>query len=304
MKRFFTRLGMAFLAMSLAGCGTVTVYQSPISKFQLAVNSADSGIRTYLLSVDDIVAKRHLYEKALTNTNWTIDDFKEGSISSAAIQVRIQALDTISSYANALNAVAESKDVSNLQQAAKVFGTNVNNLYGTLGKMAGDSTPLNIQEPVTKLVTSVGTWLVENAQRNELEKAIIDGATSVDSIIAQLAVDLPKFAAVVSVNENGILERKLDIYNKIKTSTSPKDMDALISQLITDYHNMRALQSSDVGPLLTDMESAHKSLVAFARSKKTSKDLADLSARIDLFFSHVEVFNNALSSISPLSTSK
>ena len=297
MKKLCMFFGGVTLVMELTGCTTITVYQSPISKFQSAVNSADSGIRSYLLSVDDIVAKKNLYAKAVTNENWVINDLTDGGISSKAIQVRLQALDTIASYANALNAVAQSKDVSNLQQAAKVLGTNVNNLNNTLSSMAGDKHPLAIQAPVTQLVTLVGTLVIETAQKNAVEKAICAGATDVDAIIAKLAIDLPKFSALVSVNEEGILVRKLDLYNQMKKGTSPKDMEGLISQLVTDYHNMRALQASDVGPLLTEMENAHRSLVAFTASKKTPKDLADLSAQIDVFSSHVELFNNAVSSI-------
>jgi hypothetical protein len=304
MKQLFMPLGLLALVIEFTGCTTVTIYQSPITKFQSAVNSADSGIRTYLLSVDDIVAKRHLYAKSVSTDEWTINDFTDGGISSQAIQVRLQALDTVSSYANALNSVAQSKDVSNLQQAAQVLGTNVNNLNTTLSTMANDSHPLNIQAPVTQLVTLVGTLVIEEAQKSATEKAITDGATNIDNILAQLAIDLPKFSSLVSVSEEGILVRKLDLYNEMKKSTTPKDMDNLISKLLIDYHNIQSLQTSGVGPLLTDMESAHKSLVTFAASKKTPKDVSDLAAQIDVFSSQVELFNNAISSIQKTITPK
>ena len=305
MKRLSTFGGLVALMSALTGCATVTVYQPPISKFQSAVNSADSGIRTYLLSVNDIVAERHLYAKATNPTNpWTLNDLTDGGISSQAIQARLQALDTVAAYANALNALAQSKDLSNLQQAARVLGTNANNLDYTLSKMSGDKNPINIQAPVTQIVTLVGTLLVEKAQKDAVEKGISNGATNVDTIISELTIDLPKFSALVSVNEEGILVHKLDLYNQIKTTAKPQDMDSLISQLVTDYHNIRTLQTSDVGPMLTDMGNAHKALVVFAASDKTPKDLADLSSQIDVFTSHVELFNNVISSVVQVNTSK
>jgi len=45
------------------------------------------------------------------------------------------------------------------------------------------------------------------------------------------------------------------------------------------------------------MEDAHKALVVFAKSSKRPKDLSDLADQIDVFAAHVQLFNNALSSI-------
>ena len=50
-------------AIGLCGCTTVAVYQSPVAQFQTAVNSASDGVRTYLLGVNDVIAKGNLYDK-------------------------------------------------------------------------------------------------------------------------------------------------------------------------------------------------------------------------------------------------
>jgi hypothetical protein len=291
-----------FAGMLLAGCTTVAIYQSPVSKFQSAVNSANSGIRTYLLGVDDVVAKRHLYAKAATNGDWALSDFTSGGISSESIQLRLQALDTIAAYANALGAVAESKDVANLQQAAQALGTNVNNLNATIKTIDAGDNLADLQQPIESIV-ELFQIPIEISQKNALESAINNAASNVDLIIQRLAVDLPKFAVLVDTSENGIWDRKLTFYNEMRKSSAPKDIDGLITQVITDYDNLQTLKHAGVGSLLTDMRNAHGALVVFAKSSKTPKDLADLSGQIDVFASHVQLFNNALSSIQKVTTS-
>src|SRR5258708_35982092 len=66
---------------------------------------------------------------------WGTEDLHEG-IPPAEIQVRLQALTTIASYANALGTVANAKDVEQLGRAAKSLGDDVNGLNTTIQALA------------------------------------------------------------------------------------------------------------------------------------------------------------------------
>jgi len=289
-------------AIGLCGCTTVTVYQSPVAQFQTAVNSANDGVRTYLLGVNDVIAKGNLYDKVGTpitsGPDWVANDLA-GGISTDTIHLRLQALGTISAYANALGAMADSKDVANLGQAAKSLGDNVNSLSMTLAKADPklDNLAGHLGVPITSLVTLFGTLEIQHAQKAALEKAIIDGSTNVDAIIDQLKVDLPKFAVLIDTSENAIWQGKLRIYNVLRKSASPNALDSLINQCVADYDSISQLRQAQVTSLLANMENAHRALVVFAKSSKRPKDLSDLAGQINTFSANVQLFNAMLTSV-------
>ncbi len=305
---FLISLVLCTGAIVFCGCTTVTVYQSPVVQFQTAVNSANDGVRTYLLGVNDVIAKGNIYDKVRTagSPDWVAKDLESG-IPANEIQLRLQALGTISTYANALGAMAESKDVANLAQAAKALGDNVNSLSTTIANNMHGKDPMAsaLGGPITSLVTFFGTIGIEHAQKAALEKAIVDGSTNVDAIIDCLKVDLPKFSVLIDTSENAIWQGKLKIYNDLRKSASPKDLDSLINQFIADYDSVEQLRQAQVTSLLANMEIAHKALVIFAKSSKSPKDLSDLAGQINTFSANVQLFNAALASIqTAIKTSK
>jgi hypothetical protein len=300
----FSGLRLALAGVSLAvalvicGCTTVQIYQDPIAKFQTSINAANEAIRTYLLNVNTLIAQGNLYDKiAEGNTNdWMLSDVS-GGIPENLIQQRLQALATISSYANALSAVVNSKDVENLGQAAKTFGDNLDSLNSTVTKLAGSKSSFEIGKPLASTVDLFGTLVIEHMQKKAVEQGIINGSTNVEAIIQALKTDLPKIGFVTDVSESSIWSGKLTIYNKLRAKADPKDIDALVTQFVQDYNKVQSLRTLQIGSLLDDMESANQALVSFAKSDKTPKDIASLASQIDVFAGHVQLFNNALSAI-------
>src|SRR5260370_3936566 len=172
---------MTFVGLSLCGCPTVSVYQSPVSDFQTAVNSANDSIRPYLLGVNNLIAEANLYDKVGMDKPWGTEDLHAG-IPPEEIQVRLQALSTIGSYGNGLGAVANAKDVEQLAQAAKALGNDVNGLSTTFqglaakrsagsgqGATAKQAATLDLSGPVSSLVTLVGTLVIEQKQKAAIE---------------------------------------------------------------------------------------------------------------------------------------
>jgi len=292
-----TLLGLLGLAC-LTGCTTVTVYQAPVIKFQTAVTSANSGIGAYLSGVNTIIAEGNIYDEVGLDKDWSAADLAN-LIPQEQIQLRLQALSTISSYANALGAIVDSKDVANLGQAAKSFGDSITNVSNTFSSLNGKPTTLDIGAPVTALVTLCGTMAIEKMQKDAIEKGIIDGAANIETIIDKLKTDpiWNAIAAVSDTSESAIWRGKMKIYNDLRKKTDPKDLNNLITQFVADYNSIQTLRSLQVGSLLSDMENAHVALVTFAKSGKSPKDLSDLSGQIDVLTSHVQLFSNAIASV-------
>lgn len=304
-----------FATTWLLGCTTVAIYQSPVAQFQTAVNSANDSIRPYLLGVNSLIAEANLYDKVALDKPWGTEDLKVG-IPQDEIRVRLQALSTISSYANALGAVANSKDVDNLGPAAKTLGDDVNSLDNTIQGLAQTrnknpgQTPLakqaqslNLSGPVSSLVTLVGTLVIEHKQKEAIESAILNGDKPINQLIDLLKADLQALTLVNDSSYDAMRTGMVKIYGDARKNTDPKDLVALIDQFVQEDNRIQTLRALQVGSLLSDMESAHTALVTFAKSRKQPKDLSDLAAQIDVFTAHVKLFNDAISSIQTASKS-
>ena len=300
---------MVFIGLGLCGCTTVSVYQSPIASFQAAVNAANDSIRPYLLGVNDLIAEANLYDKVGMDKPWGTEDLHEG-IPPAEIQVRLQALTTIASYANALGTVANAKDVEQLGRAAKSLGDDVNGLNTTIqalaskrggtsgqGVAARQAATLDLSGPVSSLVTLVGTLVIEQKQKAAIERAILDGEKPVGQLIDLLKADL---RALTLVDDTSLAARQtgmVKLYNEARSKTDPKGLIILIDDFVQQNNRIQTLRALQVDSLLSDMGSTHAALVTFAKSSKGPKDLSDLAAQIKVFTAHVRLFGDAVSSI-------
>lgn len=304
-------------AAVLCGCTTVKIYQNPIANFQTAVNSANGSIRPYLTEVNTLVVKANLYDKVGQGKPWGTEDLK-AAIPQQEIQVRLQALSVIASYANALGAVANAGDVEALGQAAKTLGDDVNGLGATISGLASkrsanpgksdtakQAAALDLSGPVASLVTLFGTLAIEHAQRQAVEKAILDGEKPVGQLLDLLKADLQAITYVDDSSYAAMQTGMVLLYNEARTKTDPLGLMMLIDRFVADNNQLQVLRSMQIDSLLSDMKNAHTALVVFAKSSKTPKDLSDLASQIDVFTAQVKLVNDAVVSIqSTVKTSK
>ena len=293
----------------ITGCTTVSVYQDPISKFQIAVNTANDVVRPYLLGVNDLNVRANLYDKLTLGKPWGSEDLAN-AIPFKEIQVRLQAMKLLSDYANALAAVAGSKNVADLQTAAKNMGDDVNGLKttvvdlasvrranGTANATATQAAKLDLSQPISALTALVGTMVIEHQQREAVEAAILDGNKPINDLIDLLKGDLKSLGVVDNVAYAAIQSDTVFIYNELRQKTDTKGSVDLMNQLIQENGRMQTLRALQIDSLLSDMEDTHNALVTFCKSGKTPKDLVGLSSQIDVFTAHVKLFDDAIISI-------
>jgi hypothetical protein len=302
-------IGVVLAGAGFTGCTTVGIYQDPVARFQTAVNTANDAVRPYLLGVNDLNAKANLYDKIALNLPWGTEDLTN-AIPPAEIQVRLQALACVGSYANALAAVATSQDTANLAQAAGALGDSVNGLSGTIQGLAairargGANSPvakqaaaLDLGAPVTALVNLVGTLAIEHAQTKAVQAAILNGEQPISQLIGLLKTDLQNLTVVDDAAYASIKTGMVLLYNNARAKTDAKDLAPLIDQFLQDNDKIETLRALQVDSLLSDMQGAHSALVAFAKSSKSPRDLAQLASQIDVFTAHVALFAAAVSSV-------
>ena len=308
-QRLIRFIGLICAISWLSGCTTVSVYQDPVSQFQTAVNAANDSLRPYLLGVNDLNARANLYDKVLMDKPWGTEDLTN-AIPAAEIQIRLQALSTIASYANVLAAVANSKDVENLTQAAQTLGDDINGLSTTVQGLAAIRTggqaqnpvakqaaTLDLSGPVSSLVTLAGTLAIEHQQKAAIKAAILNGEKPINQLIGLLKNDLRSLAIMNDVSYASIQTGMVFLYNNARNKTDPKALKDLIDQFVKDNNSIQTLRALQADSLLSDMQNAYAALVTFARSNQQPKDVADLAGQIDVFTAHVRLFDNAIASI-------
>jgi hypothetical protein len=296
----------------MSGCTTVQIYQSPVSQFRTAVNTANNSIRPYLVGVNKLNAEGNLYVKIALDKPWGSEDLKS-AIPSAEIQLRLQALSMLASYANALGTMAESKDVDELGKAADTLKDDINGLNTTFNTVtqlrsknnaAGATAPLDLGSPLASLIKLFGTLAIEHKEKKALENAIIAGEEPVNKVIELLKADLQALTLVDNAAYDAMQAGMLKVYNDVRNKTDPKGLLALVDQFLGDIDRIQTLRALQVDSLLSDMKSSHSALVTFAKSSKKPKDLADLANQIDVFTAHVKLFQDAISSVETINHSK
>jgi len=253
-RRLFALLTGGVVAFLLSGCTTVSIYQSPIAKFQSSVNAANDSIRPYLLGVDDLIAEANLYDKVGLDKPWGTEDLHAG-IPPAEIQVRLQALTTIASYANALGTVAGAKDVEQLQQAARAFGTDIKGLSTTVqglqstratagnqGVTAKQAAQLDLSGPVAAMVSLIGTAVIEGKQKHAIEAAILDGEKPVNQLVEMLRTDLRALALVDDTSLAARQTGMVKLYNNARSKADPKGLIALIDDFVQQNNKVQTLR--------------------------------------------------------------
>jgi hypothetical protein len=297
-----------FIMFWLCSCTTVAIYQTPISDFQIAVNAANDTIRPYLLEVNALNAKANLYDKLGLDEPWGTEDLRVG-IPPEEIQVRLQALSTIASYANALSQVANSKDVDDLQQAAKTLGDDVNGLSTTIqgltakraksgqSALSKQAATLDLSGPVASLVTLFGTLAIEHMQVKAIEAAISNGDPAISQLIDLLKADLRALTLVEDASYDAMRTGMVKVYEDARKTASPRELISLIDEFVAKNDSLVALRAIQIDSLLSDMQSAHTAMVTFAKSSKSPKDLSDLAGQINVFTAHVKLVDDVISSI-------
>ena len=314
MKKLHLFLAFAS-AVLVSGCATQTVYQDPVAKFQTAVLNANSTVAPYFQNINALNLEANLYDKIGEDKPWGSEDLVP-AIPAKEIQLRLSALSAITSYVNALAAVASGKDEQSLDQAAQTLGTNVNNLQTTVlgigaarssgslkGALSAPAAKLDISKPVTALVTLFGNLYIEQKQKAALESAIIAGDKPIGDLLDQLAADLHGLQLLDTAAYEAMQNGKIVAYAAIRKAAAPKDLPSVVYQFSQDMASLQTLESLQLDTLFNDVKAAHTALVVFAKSSKQPKDLSELSSEIDVLTQHVQLFQNALSSLQSLNHS-
>ncbi|HXT25427.1 MAG TPA: hypothetical protein VN749_11435 [Candidatus Eisenbacteria bacterium] len=290
-----------------AGCGNDD-YKKPISQFRDASAVVVSSARQTLQQVNQVEENAELDRQIFQGEPFDEKKIKaKDIITEEEIEVRVRAFDQLSRYTSALG------DLASLQAPGQVTGQfqDVGNAFTTLAKDAdklkGDSSPLlnNAKFSGAVSAATAGIGLVvqvieEHKARREIERQIQEHDKDITQLTDLLGIDLQ---AAYLRRESTEGQQGVILTASLKQELErPKQGDPalrlLLGERLKDWRSRKlALASADPQPSIAAMKKSHQALVAYVASDKNPKNLSDLFAAAQEFFSRVQPLGQALASL-------
>jgi len=300
--RRFRRLFLTVIALVVllqAGCGPED-YQKPIEQFQDATAVVSDSTRVFMGNMNLIEQNaqldRLIFEKKPINLPVLN---KLQIISPDEIKIRCDALDALAQYTVNLAQLAKGKEAAEVGESTKKLSDSIKTLSDDAKKLPGgffDNAKFSgVASAAASAVGAVAQLMVQHKARHEIEQSIENDDAAVTALI-QLISDEATASYLRQQAQLGAygdqLSRDYDL--EIKGNPDP----ILLLGFAREMKNYRAqqVQLSQANPTtaLGKMKKAHEALVAYARSKKSPKNLKELITAAREFANAAEPLGKAV----------
>lgn len=300
-------LGILCLLAFQAGCGNED-YQKPIKQFQDASAVVVASARQSLVQMNNVEETAELYRQAFEAEPFSEKKIKARDlITQEQINLRVNALDQLSRYTQALADLVVLKAPGDVTKQFQDVGSAFTTLAQDADKLTGTPSALfdnpkfsGAAKAVTIGIGTVVRAIEERRARREIEKQIRENDAAVTDLIQMIGDDL-RLAYErrrQSESEEGVFltgALKLEIE---KVDHGDPALRLLLGDRLRDWRSRQAaLAGADPKPSVEAMRKAHQALVAYVNSDKSPKNLSELYAAAQDFFSRVQPLGQAMAAL-------
>lgn len=305
-----SRLGALIVCVSLmAGCSTPSMTQ--VKQFGDASNTLSASSINALNYVNEVEVERKIYSVASNPKTGPVDatfeSFFDRNVDAnrqKALDVRLQALNGLSTYARSLGILATTDYATEIDTASK----ELNGALISLGNsyQSATNTKLGLTEKdfglISTAVDAIGNGVVES-KRREAIKTIVKTADPAVQKVARLISqelsedsDLAKYAITAIGQQRSAMQTAYNSERQLQTST----FDTRLTQLqkIRVVYNAQSESKSlfrNVSQGAKAMADAHEALVnAVNADKFESAELARALAELQAYAKSVQAFRAGL----------
>lgn len=313
MEQRFRGLGASGLATILcallllwgeAGCGNDD-YAKPIGQFQDASAVVISGARQSLQQMNQVEEGAELNRQIFEGDPFDEKKLKARDvITDEQIAVRVNALDQLARYTTALANLASLQSPSQVTQqfqdvgsAFTQLGQDAEKLKGTQHSIFDDAKFSGVLNAATLGVGAVVRAIEEHKARREIEKEIRDHDANVTALTSLLGdeLDIAYQRRKATEGAQGVFLINALKEEVAKPNHGDPTMRILLGERLSEWRNRQAaLANADPKPSVMAMQKAHEALVAYVNSNKSPKNLSQLYAAAQDFYSRVQPFGQAL----------
>lgn len=283
----------------LAGCSSTTGYKKPISDFQNASSVVTDSARIYVSQLNKTERDAYIDRQVSAANRITLTDIEKKQVFSLyEIQARLDALSELSKYGELLGQLANSDAPERITASAEDLATSLEKLETDIGKINRSSNKAFSRAigPATRFIGEIARLVVEKKIQEALNKAILSGEEPVVHLIRAIRDDLilAYERKQTAISDNRVVY--VDGY-EIERSKANPNIDALRKrgeELKSSLDAWESFPASNPSEGLDAMATAHAALVDYARSPKSTADLATFAAQMDIFVSRAKRVGRAV----------
>ncbi|MBD9630647.1 hypothetical protein [Pseudomonas sp. PDM19] len=300
----------------LAGCVTPASYTDPIIKYQKASTIVIESARTQYTLANKKSRDALIDQLTAKNERITFKSIEQSKLISAdALQVRMDALDTLAKHGELLLALASNDSADKAVTSARKLSTAVSSLKGAVNEsqgVNGSRATENLAGPFAELAGKIASMVIEQKINAELKSAINQSNKKVDALIDSIEEDMRNLYAAqrsdlviarqVSVDDYNCQSEgaacKDDNGKPIKVSKYPaSERKKTASEVKAVEDKWDAFITTNPAPGFNAMRDAHSQLVTYANSSKSPQDFAQLTEAMDVFVSRAVMISESIETI-------
>jgi cytochrome c556 len=279
MKRsFWPSVALPLIIFSLSAC-TDSELRDGVSRFNNAVQSSLSSIKTTYGNVNDQIRHRYFEELLLTPGMKAeeVDTSMINHYSDDYIQARLLAFNALASYTAGLASLASSTAPADAEAAIQATGNKLSTLSTQIQALTKSSKNLQVAQfstPISQLVGLLADQLLEMAKDNYLRQDLKQSNKSVDDLCQALEDDLNEMANVASLPQ---AEKILALY-RLQYNGDPKLLsgpatDGLRASFLKDYETAAKdaadITATNAAPLVEQIRTVHNKLIQYLEARQS-----------------------------------
>jgi hypothetical protein len=251
-------------------------------------------------------------EENRNSPDWRDSPLKQPPIPIESIQARLDILKELSEYSKSLAALAGDESAEKFQGNVITLTERLTSLEKKLIALEKKATaqPNNVNDlslkpdltiseryltPIGKIIAILGKMAIEEAQWQNIRKAILDAEQPINIILTEIASDLDAYVYPLNITTTSDRYSSLIVYyNERRNQLKPAERTALLQEILASkkaYDQAVAIKPSKS---IKTLQETHTKLVALAKSGGNPKDLAEVKAWLERFKSDVEQLATAV----------
>lgn len=190
----YRRSFICISVISLAGCSGLTQVQDSLIKFDQGAHSVASSQMVFFNNVHIVECEKQFYDSAYQyslNKSLPIDlrgkcESSKLFLNSAQIETRQRLLNSITLYADQLQAVASAGDDKDLDSNLQTAASNLNKLASTAGLSAKDAT---ISHDVEAAVVALTNMVIDKKKATDIRSAAASQQDNLMRVVTTLKAE-------------------------------------------------------------------------------------------------------------------
>lgn len=281
-------------------------FRQPITKFQAAASVVIASTRLYTTELNKVERDHYVLTKLSERSQIRLLELEAVQVfSNQGLKARLDSLDQLAAYGELILKIANSDAPERIRAEATNLGEAIKNLSSTVGQLTNsdDTAFKSAVGPVAKIIGEILGLVVEQKLESALNKAIKQGETPVNELIAVIRNDIQLAYERKRSALSDMRTALVDEYNREQQKGASVDAEKLrifAERIRAHEDRWEIFATANPGEGLDAMAKAHTALVTYAKSSHKVMDLASLVDAMEAFAARAASIGQAVQALHQL----